>query len=251
MRARAYAVGEGKGRRNGKVVCEARIIYTHHAVSEPGIPYRAVRMGGAHRGADKGTHEVSGRREVWITGVGLLTCLGEGLEATWQHLERGDPPPYDDKSFAPYIVHPLAPVNFDKQIPKKSDQRQMEPWQRIGVYAAGLSAERRRYRRQTRTARHHRHDRRRRRRRARYRRRLDDPHRHAQGDRARRIPQRAADERPAADFVPGAAPEPPRRQHLNRAWRRRLLAHVSGRGSSRRRCGAHRTRAHRLRTERT
>jgi 3-oxoacyl-[acyl-carrier-protein] synthase II len=82
---------------------------------------------------------VSGRREVWITGVGLLTCLGEGLEATWQHLERGDPPPYDDKTFAPYIVHPLAPVNFDKQIPKKSDQRQMELWQRIGVYAAGLA----------------------------------------------------------------------------------------------------------------
>ena len=23
------------------------------------------------------------RREVWITGVGLLTCLGEGLDATW------------------------------------------------------------------------------------------------------------------------------------------------------------------------
>ncbi len=79
------------------------------------------------------------RRDVWITGVGLITCLGEGLEATWDHLERGAPPPYDDKSFAPYIVHPLAAVNFDKQIPKKSDQRQMEMWQRIGVYAAGLA----------------------------------------------------------------------------------------------------------------
>jgi 3-oxoacyl-[acyl-carrier-protein] synthase II len=79
------------------------------------------------------------RREVWITGVGLLTCLGEGLEATWNSLERGDPPTYDDKSFAPYIVHQLPPVNFDKQIPKKSDQRQMEPWQRAGVYAAGLA----------------------------------------------------------------------------------------------------------------
>jgi 3-oxoacyl-[acyl-carrier-protein] synthase II len=82
---------------------------------------------------------VSGRREVWITGVGLITCLGEGLDANWSHLDRGDPPPYDDKSFAPYIVHPLAPINFDKQIPKKSDQRQMELWQRIGVYAAGLA----------------------------------------------------------------------------------------------------------------
>jgi 3-oxoacyl-[acyl-carrier-protein] synthase II len=82
---------------------------------------------------------VNGRREVWITGVGLITCLGEGLEANWRHMQQGDSPIYDDKSFAPYIVHPLAPINFDKQIPKKSDQRQMEPWQRIGVYAAGLA----------------------------------------------------------------------------------------------------------------
>ncbi len=79
------------------------------------------------------------RREVWITGVGLLTCLGEGLEATWKHLESGDPPPYDDKNFAPYFVHQLGAVNFDKQIPKKSDQRQMETWQRVGVYTAGLA----------------------------------------------------------------------------------------------------------------
>jgi len=79
------------------------------------------------------------RREVWITGVGLLTCLGEGVAATWDFLERGDPPPYDDTSFAPYIVHKLGPVNFDKQIPKKADQRQMELWQRVGVYASGLA----------------------------------------------------------------------------------------------------------------
>jgi 3-oxoacyl-[acyl-carrier-protein] synthase II len=79
------------------------------------------------------------RREVWITGVGLLTCLGEGLEAAWNYLESGASPPYDDKSFAPYIVHRLGPVDFDKQIPKKGDQRQMEMWQRIGVYAAGLA----------------------------------------------------------------------------------------------------------------
>ena len=79
------------------------------------------------------------RREVWITGVGLLTCLGEGLETAWGHLERGDPPPYDDKSFAPYIVHQLAPMSYDKHIPKKSDQRQMETWQRVGVYSAGMA----------------------------------------------------------------------------------------------------------------
>src|SRR5438128_283307 len=42
-------------------------------------------------------------------------------------------------TFAPYPVHPLAPLDLDKQIPKKGDQRQMEPWQRIGTYAAGLA----------------------------------------------------------------------------------------------------------------
>jgi 3-oxoacyl-[acyl-carrier-protein] synthase II len=82
---------------------------------------------------------VTARREVWITGVGLLTCLGEGLEQAWEHLGRDGPPPYDDKSFAPYIVHQLQPMSFDKQIPKKSDQRQMETWQRVGVYSAGLA----------------------------------------------------------------------------------------------------------------
>lgn len=82
---------------------------------------------------------MSERREVWITGVGLLTCLGEGLEAAWLALERGDPPPYDDKTFAPNIVFPMKPMSFDKQIAKKSDQRQMEMWQRIGVYAAGMA----------------------------------------------------------------------------------------------------------------
>ena len=36
-------------------------------------------------------------------------------------------------------MHPLAPLELDKQIPKKGDQRQMEAWQRIGTYAAGLA----------------------------------------------------------------------------------------------------------------
>src|SRR5579864_8785810 len=48
-------------------------------------------------------------------------------------------PSADTKMFAPFIVHPLAAINFDAQIPKKGDQRQMEAWQRIGTYAAGLA----------------------------------------------------------------------------------------------------------------
>lgn len=83
---------------------------------------------------------MSMRREVWITGAGLLSCLGEGVEANWQKLATDNPPAgHNETEFAPYVTHPLAPINFDLQIPKKGDQRQMEPWQRIGVYAAGLA----------------------------------------------------------------------------------------------------------------
>ena len=76
--------------------------------------------------------------EAWITGIGILSCLGEGLDAHWQGFAASKPI-IDTETFAPYIVHPLAAIDFDKQIPKKGDQRQMEPWQRIGTYAAGLA----------------------------------------------------------------------------------------------------------------
>jgi 3-oxoacyl-[acyl-carrier-protein] synthase II len=76
--------------------------------------------------------------EVWITGIGLATSLGEGLDANWDALNQGRIN-VDEKGFAPYVVHPWAPVTLDSQIPKKGDQRQMEAWQRIGTYAAGLA----------------------------------------------------------------------------------------------------------------
>jgi 3-oxoacyl-[acyl-carrier-protein] synthase II len=79
-----------------------------------------------------------GAREAWITGIGILSCLGEGGEAHWRKLMEAKPAA-DTATFAPFIVHPLAAINFDAQIPKKGDQRQMEPWQRIGTYAAGLA----------------------------------------------------------------------------------------------------------------
>jgi 3-oxoacyl-[acyl-carrier-protein] synthase II len=80
----------------------------------------------------------SGSTEVWITGIGLATSLGEGLDTHWDALAQRRIN-VDEKGFAPYIVHPWVPVNFDAQIPKKGDQRQMEAWQRIGTYAAGLA----------------------------------------------------------------------------------------------------------------
>src|SRR5881227_1016623 len=76
--------------------------------------------------------------EVWITGIGIATSLGEGLDAHWDALNARRVN-VDEQRFAPYIVHPWAPIKLDAQIPKKGDQRQMEAWQRIGTYAAGLA----------------------------------------------------------------------------------------------------------------
>lgn len=78
-------------------------------------------------------------REVVVTGIGLISAAGEGIEAHLAALSAAGAPPIDQDSFAPYPVHPAAVASWDAQIPKKSDQRQMEPWQKLGCYASGLA----------------------------------------------------------------------------------------------------------------
>jgi 3-oxoacyl-[acyl-carrier-protein] synthase II len=80
-------------------------------------------------------------REVVITGIGLVSCVGEDAESHLAALKSGAAPRLDTTTFAPHAVHPAVHLDYDRQIPKKSDQRQMEPWQRLGVYAAGLALE--------------------------------------------------------------------------------------------------------------
>jgi 3-oxoacyl-[acyl-carrier-protein] synthase II len=78
-------------------------------------------------------------REVVITGIGLVSSAGEGVEAHVAALSSGAAPRIDAETFAPFPVHPVTALEYDRQIPKKADQRQMEPWQRLGTYAAGLA----------------------------------------------------------------------------------------------------------------
>lgn len=77
--------------------------------------------------------------EIWITGIGLVSAQGEGRAAHLAALAAGTPPPLDQTSHAPFPLHPAPALELDRQIPKKGDQRQMEPWQRLGTYAAGLA----------------------------------------------------------------------------------------------------------------
>jgi 3-oxoacyl-[acyl-carrier-protein] synthase II len=78
--------------------------------------------------------------DVLITGIGIVTSLGEGGEAQLA-LFDGAKGKVDRETFQPYAVFAAPPLELDRHIPKKSDQRQMEPWQRIGTYAAGAALE--------------------------------------------------------------------------------------------------------------
>lgn len=80
-------------------------------------------------------------QDVVITGIGLVSSLGVGREAH-EALILGDSAPspiVDTERFAPYPVHPLPAIDWSQQIAKRGDQRQMENWQRLGVFAAGLA----------------------------------------------------------------------------------------------------------------
>jgi 3-oxoacyl-[acyl-carrier-protein] synthase II len=78
--------------------------------------------------------------DVLITGIGLVSSLGEGVDAHWQKLTADKPQPViDTERFPPYVIHPLPAIDWGLQIPKRGDQRQMETWQRLGTYAAGLA----------------------------------------------------------------------------------------------------------------
>ncbi len=78
-------------------------------------------------------------RDAIVTGIGLISCLGEGVDAHWDALNAFSPK-IDDTAFPGFPVHPMTALALDKHISKR-EQRQMEPWQRFGTYAAGAALE--------------------------------------------------------------------------------------------------------------
>jgi len=80
--------------------------------------------------------------DVVITGIGIVSSLGLGADVHWNALTAARPEPvFDSERFAPFTVHPLPEIDWSLQIPKRGDQRQMETWQRLGTYTAGLALE--------------------------------------------------------------------------------------------------------------
>ena len=80
-------------------------------------------------------------KEVCITGIGLVSCFGEGADKHWDLLggDTAPKPIISEETVPPYGVHPLPEMDWSLQIPRRGDQRQMENWQRLGTYAAGLA----------------------------------------------------------------------------------------------------------------
>jgi 3-oxoacyl-[acyl-carrier-protein] synthase II len=87
------------------------------------------------------SERVNSDRDALITGIGLISGLGEGARHTHALLAGPQParPAVEKDKFAPYPVIPMAELDLSTQIPRRGDQRQMGPWQRYGVYAAGLA----------------------------------------------------------------------------------------------------------------
>jgi 3-oxoacyl-[acyl-carrier-protein] synthase II len=81
------------------------------------------------------------KREVWVTGCGLISSLGEGRAQHWAAL--GDPAQWqarmDSRRHAPYSVHPMVALDLDRYLPRKGDQRAMGPLMHYGCYAAGMA----------------------------------------------------------------------------------------------------------------
>jgi 3-oxoacyl-[acyl-carrier-protein] synthase II len=76
-------------------------------------------------------------KEVWITGIGIVSSLGEGLDAIGMRSMKS-------ASMSTRSVLRLTSCIRWRRSPSthrspKGDQRQMEAWQRIGTYAAGLA----------------------------------------------------------------------------------------------------------------
>jgi len=81
------------------------------------------------------------KQSVVVTGIGLVSSLGEGVESHLRQLAGASAPQpiIEAGAYAPALVHPLPAIDWSTQIERKGDLRQMETWQKLGTYTAGLA----------------------------------------------------------------------------------------------------------------
>ena len=71
---------------------------------------------------------MSSPHDVVISGIGLVSSLGEGSDAHWQKLAQpGLEPVLEAARFAPYTIHPLPEIDWNLQIAKRGEPALVPP----------------------------------------------------------------------------------------------------------------------------
>ncbi len=76
-------------------------------------------------------------RNVWVTGVCLVSSLADGAEEHWRLLQGTYSPLVTEHGDTGLLVHPLPPLDFSSEISNAMDQKRMGRLQTLGVYTAG------------------------------------------------------------------------------------------------------------------
>jgi 3-oxoacyl-[acyl-carrier-protein] synthase II len=80
-------------------------------------------------------------RDVWITGVCLVSSVGDGPQEHWVRLSGACAPLLGEHRRTGWLVHPLPGMDFSSQIPSRLDLKRMGSLQALGAYAAGRALE--------------------------------------------------------------------------------------------------------------
>ena len=62
-------------------------------------------------------------RQIWITGIGIVSCLGEGPQAHWDALGRAEPRPERLQRLGDAVVKPHAPARALALVEQFAHQR--------------------------------------------------------------------------------------------------------------------------------
>ena len=76
-------------------------------------------------------------RDVWITGVCLVSSIADGAEEHWIRLQNPIAPSVAELRASGFLIHPLPATDFSSQISNPLDLKRMGPMQALGIYAAG------------------------------------------------------------------------------------------------------------------
>jgi 3-oxoacyl-[acyl-carrier-protein] synthase II len=76
-------------------------------------------------------------RDVWVTGVYLVSSLADGAEEHWKRLHGTYAPLVAEHKDTGILVHPMPALDLSSEISNPMDRKRMGQLQALGVYTAG------------------------------------------------------------------------------------------------------------------